>query len=191
MRIKAAAAALALALLLAQTSCKKKPKPAEPTPAPASASGQTDVNEQPPSERPAPVIVFVGEMKPFAEKLAEPVDALPGEVVTSFAADWERVRPSVAEEVNAESLLGISNWAKEQMKGFAPPEGWIESIPMHPSKTSRDGRRILFTQETEEGFALPSHSPIVFRRIVLGAVYDRQSHIVTTVYVTIRGWIEE
>ena len=74
-----------------------------------------------------------------------------------FNAQWQTIMAAMEQQITPAMLLDISRWAKEQMKGFTPPTGWIQKIPMQPIGISVDNRCVLFFQEKEQGF--PSHHP--------------------------------
>ncbi len=138
------------------------------------------------------VVEFVPEMERFDRGVDEsPVAVTPG-VRSAFESAWAGVRASVAARVTAAELAGISRWAVEETRGFAPEPGWIGSLAMEPIGGSADGRYVLFGQRAEGSAArLPGHSPIVQRRLIVAPVFDVQSRSIGRVLVTIRGWAEE
>jgi hypothetical protein len=138
----------------------------------------------------APRVVWIPEMQPFDEAFSGKAECTPAEI-DSFDREWKYRRDAVAVSVTTEAVVGISRWAAAQTRDFKPSTNWISKLPMHPAGLSMDGKRILFGQDTEEGIPLPAHSPIVFRRLLVGAVFDREAKTITKVYITIRGWREE
>lgn len=111
--------------------------------------------------------------------------------IDSFQAQWQAGRNLIASQVSVDKLVGISRWAQEQTKTTVLPTDWMTSVPMNPIGATKDGTRVLFGQETEQGIPLPVQAPLVFRRLIVDAVYDRDANSISKVYITIRGWREE
>ena len=130
------------------------------------------------------------EMAPF-DKYEKAISSASATDQAKFDSQWKNLANWVEGQVSPEMLRQISRWAVEEMKTFAPARGWAQNLPMQPLFSSDDERYILFSQEPERGFPIPSHHPIVFRRIVLAAVYDTKTKSILEIYVTIRGWKEE
>ena len=90
----------------------------------------------------------------------------------------------------AEDLAAISRWAADQTRRAALPTGWAMRMPMDPLGVRGDVA--VFGQDAQRStLALPSHTPIVYRRVLLRAEYDRAAGGVRRVIVTIGGWAEE
>lgn len=140
---------------------------------------------------PLPDLVTVLEMENFGSEYQKNPPSLPAPTIEEFSTKWNDIADGLEKKVSPAILLSISLWAKEQMKGYTPPQGWLRKIPMHQVGMSEDKLSVLFFQETEQGFPLPSHSPIVFRRLMVAAVYNTNTKAIPKVYVTIRGWREE
>jgi hypothetical protein len=138
----------------------------------------------------APELVFLQELEPWPEEFAS--EAAPSAAdLERFQKAWAKVRGKVEPKVTVSKLEEIS---LENEKGSAVTltPGWSASIPMNPVGMSRDKKRILFAQDTEEsGVHLPPDKGIVHRRLLVGAVFDRSTGTIPKVYVTIRGWAEE
>ena len=109
----------------------------------------------------------------------------------SFRVEWTRVKPHVLKIVMADSLQSISRYAREQMKTFSLPADWLEKIPLRPMASFGEHRLVRFGQHKEEGYPLPAHHPLVFRRLQIFAEYDRKEQAIVQVIVTINGWVEE
>jgi hypothetical protein len=155
-----------------------------------SCSEGTESMPRPPTPIPQPEIIWVAEMEPFGQEFSSPA-ILPSGEIEAFDQAWEGVRANVAVQISPESLITISRWAVTETKGLSLTKGWIAHVPMHPIGLTQDGNQALFSQSTQEGIPLPAHSPIVRRRLVVAAVYDRARHSVPQVYISIRGWAEE
>jgi hypothetical protein len=137
-----------------------------------------------------PPVVWIPEMQAFNEDFSS--KASPTNLETeSFQAQWQVMRDPVATQVSTDTLVRISHWAQEQTKGTILPKDWIASVPMNPIGATKDGKRLLFSQSTEQGVSLPVHAPIVFRHLIVGAAYDRDAQSISKIYITIRGWREE
>ena len=92
--------------------------------------------------------------------------------------------------VSADDLAAISRWAADQTRRAALPAGWAVRMPMDPLGV-RGGVAIFGQDAQSSTLALPSHAPIVHRRALLRAEYDRAGGRITRVIVTIGGWAEE
>ncbi|MEE9385340.1 MAG: hypothetical protein V3V08_18190 [Nannocystaceae bacterium] len=209
---------LAPLLLIGGMACDAPP-PLRPTappraPARATATSQPGVApgqrppEQRPSEQPPPEhhatreplrIQFIAEMKPMPAAYADtgtgtgtnPAARLDPADIAAFRSEWKRLRPALAAQVTPERLRAISRWSAKEMRDYSLPANWIEQISMSPQSRSASGQSIRFGQPTRDGFPLPSHHDIVFRRLIVAAEYDIKTGTVTGCVVSIRGWVEE
>lgn len=139
----------------------------------------------------SPALEFVPEMQPFTNAFVMTPPNLEATVLQSFASLWRAQAPEVCKKVTSDSLAQISRWAVDEMKSFRLPEKWWEKIPLRPMGVSADSQTILFGQYKEDGLPLPSHSPIVFRRLILAVCYHLPSQSLDKVIVSIGGWVEE
>jgi hypothetical protein len=140
-----------------------------------------------------PEIITIPEMRPWKAEYdqrctCEDVDK---KIIEEFQEQWKKSSLLVEKKINHPMLLSISLWAKEQMKEFVLPCSWISTMDMEVVASSQDKRYIIFSQQIEKGYPLPSHNPVVFRRIILGVVYDTIEKNIPKVFVTVRGWKEE
>ena len=138
-----------------------------------------------------PEVVFLPEMQPLEAGYTTKPILSPLKESQDFYKKWNSILDFLAEQITTEKLMSISRWAKEEMKAYILPEKELKKIIMDALESSEDGRYIHFSQKAEQGLVLPSHSPVVFRRMVLYAVYDIKNNNISKVYVTIRGWAEE
>jgi hypothetical protein len=174
--------------------------------APTAAQGPPPPGQAPPQQQqapplgplppPAPAVVdlrFIPEGEPFPPEFSAAAMALSSEEAGRFRAAWDRVRDSVESRVTVHNLVEISRWGKMQTMGATLPRGWTASLPMNPLGATADGRTLLIGQREaqESPVQLPSHAPIVHRRLLAAAAYDTRSGTITAVTVTIRGWAEE
>ena len=138
-------------------------------------------------------LVFVPEMDRLAgEFTASSALVLTDEELGSFEAHWSALRPLIKEKVTPESISKISRWAGAETIGVSLAAEWLESMPMYPLRSSSNGSAILFGQTPEDSSVeLPSHLPIVHRRLILAAVFYRDSQQIGRVFLTIQGWAEE
>ncbi len=144
-----------------------------------------------PSTPDLPEIITISEMKPFPEKILPNVITLAPEINEKFNIQWILIRDIIEKNISPDTFYNLSNWAKEETKNFVPSLGWIRQIPMDSVKKISESNCVLFFQDTEKGIPLPSHSSIVFRRIVVAVLYDLENQSIRKVYITIRGWREE
>jgi hypothetical protein len=141
--------------------------------------------------RQMPALEFIPEMQSFGNEFIPTPPTLDSLTQKSFASLWRTQAPEICKTIRPDSLSRISRWAKEQMKSFQLPANWWEKIPMRPMGASADSQTILFGPFKEEGLPLPSHHPLVFRRLVISACYHLPTHTLTRVIVSIGGWVEE
>lgn len=138
-----------------------------------------------------PPIVYVVETQPLPGEYSEETIALSQAELDNFRAEWTRIKPHVFKIVKGDSLQSISRYASEQMKIFLLPADWLEKIPLRPMASFGEQRLVRFGQFKEEGYPLPAHHPLVFRRLQIFAEYDRKEQEIVQVVVTINGWVEE
>jgi len=135
-------------------------------------------------------LVFVPEMVPLpGENEIETGDDM-SSAREDFRKAWHALRNTIASETSAAMVKQISRWAPEKQTNFSFPDG-IEKLPMHPLGVIKASDLLVFGQRIEEGLVLPSNSPIVFRRFLIRAFFDRHARCITKVQLTIKGWREE
>lgn len=139
----------------------------------------------------SPVLEFVPEMQPLTNAFVMTPPDLDAAVLQSFTALWQAQARAVCKKITTDSLVQISRWAGDLMKAVQLPEKWWEKISLRPMGASADGQTILFGQFKEDGLPLPSHSPLVFRRLILAVCYHQPSQSLDKVIVSIGGWVEE
>jgi len=142
-----------------------------------------------------PVMQFVPEMEVFWEGFDTPrlleSASLAVDTVEDFLRCWEKCAEELPSKTDAKSVREISRWAKTQMASYTLPENFGKGAKFSQVSFSKDKRKILFSQDIQDGIPLPSHSPIVFRRLLFGAVFDLETRKIERVLITIRGWVEE
>lgn len=138
-----------------------------------------------------PKIVFVMETEALPGDFSERTVKWERGEHEQFERAWQALQAQVLAQVKADSLRRISRWAAEPMKTFSLPADWLKHIALRPMASTADERIIRFSQHKEEGYPLPSHHPLVFRRLLLCADYDRRERKIVRIIVTINGWVEE
>lgn len=136
-------------------------------------------------------LVLLPELQPLGPDFSMTVPSLDSTTLQAFAAIWHREAAGICRRITADTLAGLSRWATAETKDLQLPARWWEKIPMRPVGLSTDRQIVLFGQFKEEGLPLPSHHPLVFRRLILFAGYQPQRQHLTTVIVSISGWVEE
>lgn len=137
-------------------------------------------------------VKWVPEGEPFAAEFRVNGPAVAAGDVSGFDLEWTRIRGEVASQVSAARSGEISRWAKTRTLGVQLPPGWIEHVALRPVGSDASGQFLLFAMEPHESSViLPTHNPLVRRRLVLGAILDRHRQVIDRVYVTIGGWVEE
>jgi hypothetical protein len=101
--------------------------------------------------------------------------------------DWDSKRYWVSTRITPGVVRSISRWAKPQMEHFNlwPP---VPQTRLEVVGIDGDGRKLLL--EGDVG-VLPTHNPLVTRRLLLYLLYDRDNKQVFRVTVTIRGDVQE
>ncbi len=138
-----------------------------------------------------PPIVYVMEAQPLPGNFSEREIVMRQAELDRFQHVWAQIKPHVLAHLRPDSLRGISRWAEAEMKGFTLPADWLEKIPLRPVASFGDEPLVRFGQFKEEGLPLPSHHPLVFRRLVLFVDYDRRTHAIVQIIISINGWVEE
>ena len=133
-------------------------------------------------------IEFVNEMDPLLGDKENKVTDI-GSAETLFREKLPEIKKRLEEEVTSEKLVEISRYAKNKMESFTLPAGWVDTLEFVPLAVE-DGV-VIFGNKTRSGVPLPSHSPIVFRKLVTRVHVSIADNAVTKVIVTIRGWCEE
>lgn len=172
---------------------EKQPAAAKKDPAMPSSSPTP-----PPSKATDPVtdstmmtIDWLPEMQADSRAPGNPAPALTEAELAAFASAWASAKPELTKAIDGEALRRLSRWAKPQMASYEPPVGWLDRLSMTPMAATADGMLVRFGQKPADGHILPSHSPLVFRYLLVAADYDRGSEQIGSVTVTIRGWVEE
>ncbi|MDZ7273736.1 MAG: hypothetical protein ONB51_03930 [candidate division KSB1 bacterium] len=138
-----------------------------------------------------PSLIFLPEFQPFVSDYLMTAPTLDTTTLQAFAAVWQREGAGICRHITVDTLASLSRRAAAEVTALQLPERWWEKIPLRPVGVSADRRLILFGQFKEEGLPLPSHHPLVFRRLTLFAGYDPHRQRLATVIVSIGGWVEE
>lgn len=138
-----------------------------------------------------PPVIFVMETQALPGNFVERALTLERREHEHFESVWQSLQAHVVAQVRTDSLQRISRWAKAEMKTLVLPSDWPKQMPLRPSASTAENRMVRFGQFKEEGYPLPSHHPLVFRRLLLCVDYDRGEQRITQVIVTINGWVEE
>lgn len=144
----------------------------------------------PPAAAATPEIVFLPEMTPLGQDYTGTV-RLSVFDIADYREAWILAAPSIEAAVTPEQLASISRWAADQTRSATLPRGWAARIPWE-HRGSGPGGQILFAQTAQESTAeLPSHSPLVRRRVIVAPVYNPATRNIARVYISIQGWAEE
>ncbi|MBI3039460.1 hypothetical protein HYY75_10540 [bacterium] len=135
-------------------------------------------------------LVFIPEMAPMEEEPSGKTRQI-SDISFRFQNAWERISDSVSSIITPKKVKDISRRAKSKMAGFSLPFNWIRKIPMKPLWIEKKTGFFVFGQEVIEGLELPSHSPIVFRRLIVRAFFDPKNQSIGKIQISIRGWREE
>ncbi len=111
-------------------------------------------------------------------------------IISGFHRAWKNAMASISQKIDEKTLHEISRWCKKEMKDFHLPKDWINQIFLVPEAVLNN-QTFFFFHDVPNGIPLPSHHPLVFRRMMVGAVYDPLKSRITKVVFTIKGWIEE
>lgn len=140
----------------------------------------------------APSIECIEEMQPWPSEFG-PLSAgfLDPELKNTVEAQWQPLAASVAAALTPEVLQRISHWSKAEMATCTVTEEQLSHLPFVQVAQTAEREQILYSQDVEEGIALPSHHPLVFRRLLVALAFAPQAQRITRVFVTIRGRREE
>jgi len=144
-----------------------------------------------PQIEPMASLILLPELQSLGPDFVMAVPSLDSTTLQAFAAAWQREAAGICRRITADTLASLSRWAAAETKAVQLPARWWEEIPMRPVGISRDQQVALFGQFKEEGLPLPSHNPLVFRRLILFAGYHLHRQSLASVIVSISGWVEE
>lgn len=139
----------------------------------------------------SPEIFAVPEMSPVPDESGEiETNALPPE--KEFGSIWSERSAAFLEKLDRTHFIDMSRWAKEPMASFTLSDGWWKAVPLTPlCRASEPGSWLFGCLSQNSKSILPSHSPIVIRRIVVFVWYNQEKNSIYRIAVTIRGWREE
>lgn len=129
---------------------------------------------------------FVPEMAPLPEETWERCDASQyGKSIQQVAFTWIHHRETILNQITAEKVRDLSNWAKKEMASY--------ELPAFKNQTFRathvqNNENLLIESVLD---TLPSHHPLVTRHLKLYLIFNRKKNTITDAIVTIRGWAEE
>ncbi len=144
-----------------------------------------------PQVEPMAALILLPELQPLGPDFVMIAPSLDSTTLQAFATVWQREAAGICRRLTADTLASLSRWAAAETKAVQLPARWWEEIPLRPVGISRDQQVVLFGQFKEEGLPLPSHHPLVFRRLVLFAGYQPHQQRLASVIVSISGWVEE
>jgi hypothetical protein len=105
--------------------------------------------------------------------------------IQQAALVWIQLRETILNQITAEKIRNLSNWAKEEMMHY--------QLPAFKNQTFRathiHNKENLLIESVLD--TLPSHHPLVTRQLKLYLVYNRKHGTITDAILTIRGWAEE
>jgi hypothetical protein len=136
-------------------------------------------------------VVYVAEMKPHSPDFRPTTLTLTPAEIEDFERAWSAVRDDIEKQITDDAIVAISSWAKNEMRGFHLPAHWLADMPMTMQGALFDQSQLIFGPTENTGLVLPSHSPLVFRFLMVFAQYHRVHKRITNVTVTIRGRLEE
>ena len=110
----------------------------------------------------------------------------PSNISDSFDLEWANLIEKVKNKVSSEKVRELSLWAKDEMKNY---EYYPSIMPFGFSTLGCTDSKIAYSTNLDY---LPSHSPLVTRKLQVIVVADIDSSIEESeVFVTIRGQVEE
>lgn len=140
----------------------------------------------------SPAVVFIEEMQPWPSEYgpltAGFLDPAIGEMVQ---VQWPEHIASITQHLTTEALIGISRWAKSEMATCTISLEQIASLSFGPEAQTTNREQVLYSQSIQDGIPLPSHHPLVFRRLLVAVAFDTATRRVSRIFITIRGWREE
>jgi len=139
-----------------------------------------------------PPIELLHEMQPWPSEFG-PLTAgfLDPAIGESVQVQWHEHIASVAQRLTPESLIDISRWAKSEMATCTISLEQIASLSFGPEAQTPNREQVLYSQTVQDGIPLPSHHPLVFRRLLVAVSFDTATRRICRIFVTIRGWREE
>jgi hypothetical protein len=146
-----------------------------------------------------PEFLFVEEMGalPFSEgKGVSPFlceGSATAALLPGFKSAWASAALELDHGVSTATLGAISRWAKAETVAAQLPASWPQQLfpYLAPVASAPESDEIWLFHDISHGIPLPSHHPLVFRRLMIGVAVRKSPCTITKIVVTIRGWREE
>ncbi|MFG0329337.1 MAG: hypothetical protein ACF8PN_05495 [Phycisphaerales bacterium] len=100
---------------------------------------------------------------------------------------WSACEREVRAVVDADEVRRLSQWATDRMDRYRPPPTF-DGVLLQPISRDPAGDRITLASIVD---ALPSHSPLVKRRLVVFLLARESTKAIEEAIVTIRGEVLE
>ena len=137
-------------------------------------------------------LVFIPEMDELPFRLGSDSATLASvQSPTHWNSSIQSVIPYASAKVASGAWKRMARWAKSQTQSFHLRPDWAVNLPFEPLGFGASGTIVFGQLNVCDGFPLPSHSPLVFHRLLLFIELDQNTAELAKLFVTIRGWREE
>lgn len=137
-------------------------------------------------------LIFYPELQQFDQEFDQERPSIADEHLQVFTQVWAHLKGRIAERVTTARLAEISRYAQTETAKARLQPGWIDLLPMKAIRSQSDGPFVLIgCSAYDSGASLPTSQPIVRRRIIIAAKFNRDTDAIKCVYVSIGGWVEE
>ncbi|MCX6997100.1 MAG: hypothetical protein NTV49_08430 [Kiritimatiellaeota bacterium] len=123
----------------------------------------------------------------YAHRWTDADKARWGEDIRRATARWKEQIPGIKEQLTAERVKSLSNWAKPQMEGYKSVPA-LNGVELRPVGTDAQRGKLVLEGTLE---TLPTHSPLVTRWLKVFLLYDVPTQSLTRITITIRGEVLE
>lgn len=136
-------------------------------------------------------VIFTPELVALPVVTHAPGDAaFSSEVAAHFAQSFSAARPILAGAITSQDIRRLALRMPELMEGATLDRRWLEQIVLTPTAVTEPSGFWLLTHPLEHGQPLPA-TRAIHRRLCISVEYDPSRRAIVSVYVTIRGWVEE
>lgn len=136
-----------------------------------------------------PTLYFVPEMELIAQ-LDKGMYVSPEEYIQEsqkVAQEWQTHFLWVQTRLSPRKVIDLSGWAIAQMQTYSTVPN-LGDLSLYPVSLQEREHNLIFEGVID---TLPTHSPLVKRWLKLYLVYNLDRQKILSIYITIRGQVEE
>jgi len=143
-----------------------------------------------PEARPMPLDLAPLSKEQSAASSGDTCAESPVEVRAAFGREWAEWGPRIVGETTTEDLSRLALRLRGTLRGVSLPPRWDLQLVLEPLARERRTGGILFGHQAHAGIPLPKARGWN-RRLCVSALFDPVTSRISTVFITVQGWIEE